>query len=79
MDEDEVQKPVSSRPTASPMPKDSDLEDELIDDDVDMVDDADETDEDVEEELTLDGEDEDPDFLEKPESLLEDSDDYHTH
>lgn len=79
MDEDEVQKPVSSRPTASPMPKDSDLEDELIDDDVDLVDDADETDEDVEEELTLDGEDEDPDFLEKPESLLEDSDDYHTH
>ncbi|MCE9535499.1 MAG: hypothetical protein K8R65_03690 [Nitrospirae bacterium] len=61
------------------MPKDADLEDELLDDDVDLADDADETDEDVEEELTLDGEDEDSDFLEKPESLLEDSDDYHTH
>ena len=79
MDEDEDQKPVSSRSMGSPTPKDSDLEDELVNDDVDMADDADEVDEDVEEELTLDGEDEDSDFLEKPESLLEDSDDYHTH
>lgn len=79
MDEDEVRKPLSPRPTVSPISKDADLEDELLDDEVDLADDADETDEDVEEELTLDGEDEDSDFLEKPESLLEDSDDYHTH
>ena len=60
------------------MPKDADLEDELPED-VDMADEVDEVDEDVEEELTLDGEDEDSDFLEKPESLLDDADDYHTH
>ena len=50
-------------------------EDEL-DDDVDI---AVEGDEDVEEELTLDGEDEDDDIPDKPEGLLDDTDDYHTH
>ena len=37
-----------------------------------------EADEDVEEELTLDGDDEDADFPEKREGLLDDADDYHT-
>jgi hypothetical protein len=46
---------------------------------VDLAGEADEVDEDVEEELTLDGEDEDADFLEKPETLIDDADDYHTH
>jgi len=76
--EEAPQKPVLLRPLGSPMPKDADLEDELPED-VDMADEVDEVDEDVEEELTLDGEDEDSDFLEKPESLLGDGDDYHTH
>ncbi len=66
------------RPLKSSMPKDTDLEDELLDD-MDMAGEADEIDEDVEEELTLDGEDGDSDFLEKPESLLGDGEDYHTH
>ena len=57
----------------SPTPKDSDLDDELGEDDVDV---AVEADEDVEEELTLDGEDEDTDFPEKREGLLDDADDY---
>jgi hypothetical protein len=65
-----------SRPTGLPIPKDPDLDEELGEDDVDMTG---EIDEDVEEELTLDGEDEDADFLEKPETLLDDADDYHTH
>lgn len=59
----------------SQLPKDSDLDDELGEDDVDI---AVEGDEDVEEELTLDGEDEDTDFPEKREGLLDDADDYHT-
>jgi hypothetical protein len=74
--DEEPQKPVLSRPMGSPMLKDSDLDEELGEDDVDI---AVEADEDVEEELTLDGEDADADFLEKPESLLDDADDYHTH
>ena len=56
--------------------KDPDLDEELGEDDVEI---AVEADEDVEEELTLDGEDEDADFPEKPEGLLDDADDYHTH
>ena len=58
------------------MLKDADLEEELGEDDVDI---AVEAEEDVEEELTLDGEDEDTDFPEKREGLLDDADDYHTH
>ena len=51
------------------------LDEELVDDDVDL---AVEADEDVEEELTLDGDDEDADFTDKREVLLDDADDYHT-
>jgi hypothetical protein len=65
-----------SGPMGLPMPKDADLDEELGEDDVDI---AVEADEDVEEELTLDGEDEDTDFPEKPEGLLDDADEYHTH
>ena len=64
-----------SEPIGTPMPKDSDLDEELGEEEVDI---AVEADEDVEEELTLDGEDEDTDFPEKRESLLDDTDDYHT-
>jgi hypothetical protein len=67
-----LQKPLSSQP----MLKEADLDEELVEDDVDI---AVEADEDVEEELTLDGEDEDTDFPEKREGLLDDADDYHTH
>jgi len=74
--EEEPPKPVLSRPMGSPMLKDSDLDEELGEDDVDI---AVEADEDVEEELTLDGEDGDTDFPEKPEGLLDDADEYHTH
>ncbi len=73
---EEHQKPLLSQPMGSAMPKDSDLDEELGEDDVDI---AVEVDEDVEEELTLDGEDEDTDFPEKREGLLDDADDYHTH
>ena len=58
------------------MLKDSNLDEELGEEEVDI---AVEADEDVEEELTLDGDEEDADFPEKPESLLDDPDDYHTH
>ena len=74
--EEEPQQPLLSRPMGSPIPKDADLDEELGEDEVDI---AVEADEDVEEELTLDGEDEDADFPEKPEGLLDDADDYHTH
>jgi hypothetical protein len=67
-----LQKSLSSQP----MLKEADLDEELVEDDVDI---AVEADEDVEEELTLDGEDEDTDFPEKREGLLDDADDYHTH
>ena len=70
------QKSLFSQPMGAPMLKDTDLDEELGEDDVDI---AVEADEDVEEELTLDGEDEDADFPEKPEGLLDDADDYHTH
>ncbi|MBU6435072.1 MAG: hypothetical protein KJS98_17340, partial [Nitrospirae bacterium] len=74
---EEPQKPSLSRPMGSPIPKDADFDEELGEDDLGI---AGEADEDVEEELTLDGEDEDDaDFLEKPEGLLDDADDYHTH
>jgi hypothetical protein len=66
------QKSLSSQPIL----KEADLDEELVEDDVDI---AVEADEDVEEELTLDGEDEDTDFPEKREGLLDDTDDYHTH
>jgi hypothetical protein len=59
----------------SPVLKDSDLDEELSDDDADL---AVEADEDVEEELTLDVDDEDADFPDKREGLLDDADEYHT-
>jgi hypothetical protein len=74
--DEETQKSLFSQPMGSPMLKDSDLDEELGEEDVDT---AVEADEDVEEELTLDGEDEDADFPEKREGLLDDADDYHTH
>jgi hypothetical protein len=70
------QKSLFSQPIGSPMLKDPDLDEELGEDDVDI---AVEADEDVEEELNLGGEDEDADFPEKREGLLDDADDYHTH
>ena len=73
--DEESQKSLLSRPMGSPMLKGSNLEEELGEDDVDI---AVEAEEDVEEELTLGGEHEDTDFLEKPEGLLDDADDYHT-
>ena len=73
---EEPRKSVSPQPMGSPMLKDPNLEEELGEDEVDI---AVEADEDVEEELTLDGDEEDADFPEKPESLLDDPDDYHTH
>ena len=61
---------------SQPILKEADLDEELVEDEVDI---AVEADEDVEEELTLDGEDGDTDFPEKREGLLDDTDDYHTH
>lgn len=74
--DEEPQQSLLSRPMGSPTLKEPDLDEELAEEDVDI---AVEADEDVEEELTLDGEDEDAGFPEKPESLLDDADDYHTH
>jgi hypothetical protein len=74
--DEEPQKSLFSQPMGSAMPKDSDLDEELGEDDVDIVVEADE---DVEEELNLGAEDEDADFPEKREGLLDDADDYHTH
>jgi len=73
---EDTQKSLLSPSMGSPLLKDSDLDDELGEDEVDI---AVEADEDVEEELTLDGEDEDAGFPEKPEGLLDDADEYHTH
>lgn len=73
---EDTQKSLLPQSMGSPMLKDSDLDEELGEDEVDI---AVEADEDVEEELTLDGEDEDAGFPEKPEGLLDDADEYHTH
>ena len=75
--DEEQQKSLFSKAGGPSMLKDADLEDELGDDDVDLAGEA-EADEDVEEELTLDGDDEDADFTDKREGLLDDADDYHT-
>jgi hypothetical protein len=74
--EEESKRSVSQQLMGASMLKDADLDEELGDEDVDI---AVEADEDVEEELTLDGDDEDEGFPEKPEGLLDDADDYHTH
>ena len=74
--EEEPRKSVLPQAMGSPMLKDADLDEELGEDEVEI---AVEADEDVEEELTLDGEDEDAGFPEKSEGLLDDADDYHTH
>ena len=73
--DEERQKSLFSQPGGASTLKDADLDDDLGDDDVDL---AVEADEDVEEELTLDGDDEDADFPDKREGLLDDADDYHT-
>src|SRR6185503_4839214 len=73
---EDTQKSLLPQSMGAPMLKDSDLDEELGEDEVDI---AVEADEDVEEELTLDGEDEDAGFPEKPEGLLDDADEYHTH
>jgi RNA polymerase primary sigma factor len=73
--DEERQKSLFSQPGGASMLKDADLEDDLGDDDVDL---AVEADEDVEEELTLDADDEEADFTDKREGLLDDADDYHT-
>ena len=74
--DEEPKKSLSLQPMGSQALKDPDLDEELGEDDVDI---GVEGDEDVVEELTLDGEDEDADLPEKPEGLLDDADDYHTH
>jgi hypothetical protein len=76
--EGEPKKPSLPRAGPSAIPKDPDLDEELGGEEVDMSGEG-EMDEDIEEELTLDDEDEDVDYLEKSEELLDDSDDYHTH
>ncbi|TKB95686.1 MAG: hypothetical protein E8D41_00585 [Nitrospira sp.] len=74
--DEKQQKSLFSKAGGPSIPKDPDLDDDLVDDD--DVDLAVEADEDVEEELTLDGDDEDADFTDKREVLLDDTDDYHT-
>jgi hypothetical protein len=65
-----------SKPVPAAMPKVPDLEDEeIVDEEIEIGAEG-ELDEDMEEELALDDDEEDVDYLEKSGDLLDDSDDY---
>jgi len=77
--EEEPKKPIASKSIPPVEPKEADLEDEeMADDELGMSGES-EIEEDMEEDLTLDDDEEDVDYLEKSEELLDDSDDYRTH
>jgi hypothetical protein len=58
--------------------KDVVLDEEAGEEELEIVGEG-EMDDEIEEDLTLDDEDEDVDYIEKSEDLLDDSDDYRTH
>jgi hypothetical protein len=77
--DEEVRKPVSSKVPPAVEPKEAELDEEdMGDDELEMGGDG-EMEEDMEEDLTLDDDEEEVDYLEKSEDLLDDSDDYRTH
>jgi hypothetical protein len=74
--EEPSKKSTPSKPAPGLMPKDPDLdEEELGEEDLEMAGEG-EMEEDMEEDLALDDDEEDVDYLEKSEDLLDDSDDY---
>jgi hypothetical protein len=73
-DEETKRMPVAKGAPA--MPKDPDLdEDEMGEEEIDLSGEG-EMDEDMEEDLSLDDDEEDVDYLEKSDDILDDSDDY---
>lgn len=80
MVDDETTKQAVSKPAKSEVePKQLDLDEDEITEEIDE-DMSDEIEEDMEEELALDDEDDDDvDYLEKSEDLLDEGDDYRTH
>jgi hypothetical protein len=73
-DEETKKMPVAKGAPA--MPKDPDLdEDEIGEEEIDLSGEG-EMDEDMEEDLSLDDDEEDVDYLEKSDDILDDSDDY---
>lgn len=74
--DEEAKKPTVSKAVPGIVPKVPDLDDEEIaDDEIDISNEG-EIEEDMEEDLSLDDDEEDVDYLEKSEDLLDDSDDY---
>jgi hypothetical protein len=74
--EEEPKKAPLSKPVPAAMPKVTDLDDEeIVDEEIEIGAEG-ELDEDMEEELALDDNEEDVDYLEKSGDLLDDSDDY---
>jgi hypothetical protein len=74
--DEEAKKPTVSKAVPGIVPKEPDLDEEIADDEIDISSEG-EIEEDMEEDLTLDDDDEeDVDYLEKSEDLLDDSDDY---
>jgi hypothetical protein len=66
-------RPVVAKPAVPVEPKDLDLEEEMVDEELEMEGDVEE---DVQEELDLDADDDNDDFIEKSEDLLDDHDDF---
>jgi hypothetical protein len=72
-EEEAPRKSIASKAPASLEPKETDLEEEIGEEELEM---EGEIEEDMQEELDLDDENEKDDFIEKSEDLLDDHDDY---
>jgi hypothetical protein len=77
-EEETPRQKVIAKPAVPLEPKDEELDGEIGDEELEMSGEG-EMEEEIEEDLPLDDEDEDVDYLEKSEDLLDDSDDYRTH
>ena len=77
-EEDTLRQKVVAKPGVPLEPKDEELDEEMGDEELGISPES-EMDDEIEEDLPLDEEDEDVDYLEKSEDLLDDSDDYRTH
>ena len=77
--EEEIPKQKVLAKQAVPLePKDVELDEEVGEEELEIAGEG-EMDDEMEEDLSLDDEDEDVDYIEKSEDLLDDSDDYRTH
>jgi len=77
-EEETSRQKVVAKPAVPLEPKDEELDEEMGDEELGISAEG-EMDDEMEEDLPLDEEDEDVDYLEKSEDLLDDSDDYRTH